>query len=224
MKHLAWTLVPITEKSYDQIRGVINEIVTDMNLKRHITEWHPKGNYAQITDPVARYGRRILWYVLVRTLKPGVIIESGVHTGLGTCVLSAAIIKNRAEGFKGNLYAVDIDPKAGGLVQSTYKDVVKLSIQDSLGYLRTFDKSIDLFIHDSDHTAQHELSEYQIIKDKLSSEAVIISNNAHVTDVLPDFAAKTGLCFTCFQESPIHHFYPGAGVGIAYKPKNKIIV
>ena len=84
--------------------------------------------------------KRILWYALVRTLKPSVIIESGVHRGLGTCVLSAAITKNRAEGFKGDLYAVDIDPKAGELVQSPYKDVVKLTIQDSLDYLKTFDK------------------------------------------------------------------------------------
>ena len=170
---------------------------------------------------MARYGRRILWYVLVRTLKPSVIIESGVHKGLGTCVLSAAIMKNRAEGFKGDLYAVDIDPEAGELVQLPYKDVVKMTIQDSLDYLKTFDKSIDLFIHDSDHSVQHEFEEYQIIADKLSDESVIISDNAHSTDVLPDFAVKTGRCFAYFQESPIHHFYPGAGTGIAYKPKNQ---
>ena len=221
MKHLAWTLVPITGKSYDQIRGMINEIVTDVNLKSHITEWTGKSKMVHFTDPVTRYGRRILWYALVRTLKPSVIIESGVHRGLGTCVLSAAITKNRAEGFEGNLYAVGIDPEAGELVQSPYKDVVKLTIQDSLDYLKTFDKSIDLFIHDSDHSAQHEFEEYQIIADKLSDESVIISDNAHSTDVLPDFAVKTGRCFTYFQESPIHHFYLGIGTGIAYKPKNQ---
>ena len=220
MKHLAWTLVPITGKSYNQIREVINEIVTDMNLKSHITEWTGKSNAVYTMDPVARYGRRILWYVLVRTLKPEVIIESGVHMGLGTCVLSAAVIKNRIEGSKVDLYAVDIAPGAGELVQSPYKDVVKLTIQDSLDYLRTFDKSIDLFIHDSDHSAQHESEEYEIIADKLSDESVVISDNGHVTDVLPHFAVKTDRCFTYFQESPIHHFYPGAGAGIAYKPKN----
>ena len=55
---------------------------------------------------------------------------------------------------------MDIDPEAGELVQSPYKDVVKLTIQDSLDYLKTFDKSIDIFIHHSDHSTQHEFEEF----------------------------------------------------------------
>ncbi len=220
MKHLAWTLVQVTSKPYEQIRKIINEIVTDTNLKDHISEWTKKNNTTNNMDPLARYGRRILWYVLVRVIKPEVVIESGIHNGLGTCVLSAAIMRNNAEGSKGRLYAIDINPKAGVLVQSPYKDVVKLTIQDSLDYLKKFEGPIDLFIHDSDHSADHESEEYRIITDKLSSKSVVVSDNAHATDVLSDFALKTGRCFAYFQESPINHFYPGAGAGVAYRSES----
>ena len=219
MKHLAWVLVTVTGKSYNQVLGIINELVNDVQLKNHIIEWAKKINFPYTLDPAARYGRRILWYVLVRILKPEVVVESGVHHGLGSCVLSAAIMKNRNEGFKGELYTVDIVPESGGLVQAPYKEFVNMTVENSLDFLRSFNRPINLFIHDSDHSAQHELEEYQIISDKLLGDSVIISDNAHATDVLPTFAAETGRLFSYFQEFPIHHFYPGAGAGIAYKPR-----
>ena len=220
MKHLAWTLVPVTGESYSNIRKVMGEIATDKRLENHIIEWTEKTIAVHTRDPIVHYGRRILWYVLVRILKPEVVIESGVHNGVGTCLLSAAVMRNKAEGYKGNVYAVDIAPEAGKLVQPPYDDIADVVIQDSLDYLRAFKKPIDLFIHDSDHSTLHEQQEYDIIEEKLSERSVIISDNAHHTDVLPDFAVKTGRCFSYFQESPSHHFYPGAGAGIAYNPEN----
>lgn len=78
------------------------------------------------------------------------------------------------------------------------------------------DKGLDLFIDDSDHSADYEAREYETILPKLSERAVILADNAHVTDTLYRFAQRTGRRFLFFREEPLRHWYSGAGIGIAY--------
>src|SRR5207249_3333385 len=61
----------------------------------------------------ARYGRRIGWYVAVRALRPSLVVETGVHEGLGSALLLRALQRNAPDGADGRLLSVDIDPKAG---------------------------------------------------------------------------------------------------------------
>ena len=222
MKHLAWTLVPVTGNTYERIRSIITEVTTDKNLERHIISWLQKDHDTHTAnDPIVHYGRTILWYVLARIKKPKVIVQSGIHRGMGTCVLSSAVIRNKAEGFPCHLYAIDIAPDAGALVQPPYNDSVERTVIDSLDYLESFKKSIDLFIGDINHPIQRETDEYQVISSKLSKDSIILSNTTQSTDALPDFAVKTNRQFTFFQEAPAHHFSYGNGIGIAYKAQNQ---
>ena len=72
-----------------------------------------------------------------------------------------------------------------------------------------------MFIHDSAHTYQHEMSELETILPLFAPDAVIVSDNAHATTALHDFCQRQGLDFHLFIERPRRHFYPGAGLGIA---------
>ena len=78
------------------------------------------------------------------------------------------------------------------------------------------DSNIDLFINDSDHSAEYEEREYACVASKLSPQAVLLGDNAHVTDKLYQFAAATGRRFLFFSEKPANHWYPGAGIGAAW--------
>ena len=171
-----------------------------------------------VCDQTARYGRRLGWYALVRALKPRVVVESGIDKGLGTCVLAAAVMKNKEEGHGGLVYGLDIDPKAGFLFTEPYNRFGKILCGDAAATLETFaEKSIDLFIHDSNHDPLYEQKEYQTVQSRLSERGVVVSDNAHGTMELMRFAESTGRRFLYFQEKPLNHFYPGSGIGVAWK-------
>lgn len=216
--YLAHFISNITLLPVSTIKKYLTEIETDTILQQHIKEKTLKSTYRIEADLEARYGRRIGWYALVRALKPKVVIETGVDKGLGSCVLCAALLKNKSEGFEGEYFGTDINPNAGYLLDDIYKSIGKILYGDSIQSLQAFTQAIDLFINDSDHSHQYEANEYATIASKLSAYAYIISDNAHVSPELAHFAEKTGRCYHYFQEKPANHWYPGAGLGVAYYP------
>ncbi len=87
---------------------------------------------------------------------------------------------------------------------------------DSVAVLSKMAEEVDLFIHDSDHTDEHERAEIHAVSPRLSSAAVVLSDNAHATDVLQLWSESQGRRFLYFQEQPEHHWYPGAGIGASW--------
>lgn len=170
---------------------------------------------------VAKYGRRIGWYCIVRAMHPRVVVETGVHDGLGSSVLSQALYRNRQEGHEGQLYGIDINPKAGWLIPERLRDHMTLLIEDSAVAVPRIahEGPIDLFIHDSDHRYAHELKEFQTAAAGFSPDAVVLSDNAHATTALKDYAAESDREYAFWREIPKNHFYPGAGIGISVRRK-----
>ena len=146
-------------------------------------------------------------------MQPAVVVETGVDKGLGICVLAAALLRNEQEGTPGKLYAIDINPSAGWLLAPPYDRVTELIISDSHAALRDLPGPIGVFLHDSNHTYNHEVGEYALVKDILAPGGIILSDNAHSGPALMDFAEANGLKYHFWRESPTDHFYPGAGIG-----------
>ena len=146
-------------------------------------------------------------------------METGVDKGLGAVVLCSAILKNKEEGFPGKYYGTDINDQAGYLLNDKYKSVGKIIYGDSIISLKNFDKTIDVFINDSDHSGNYEYQEYLTIKNKLSTKAIILGDNSHATDKLLKFSIENERNFILFREEPKNHWYPGAGIGISFPNK-----
>ena len=170
----------------------------------------------------SRYGRRIGWYAFVRICKPKIVIETGVDKGLGSCVLAAAIKRNREEGHEGRYIGTDINPLAGYLLDGEYRESGEVIYGDSIETLSGLDVSIDLFINDSDHSADYEAREYATVEKKLSDSAIVLGDNSHVTDKLMEFSQESGRDFLFFSEKPRDHWYPGAGIGISFRRKHRL--
>ena len=215
-EYLASFLAVITGAEVEQVKSYFSEIINDQQLKQHIRKITEEGDERYISDLEAKYGRRMGWYALVRILKPKVVIETGIDKGLGACVIAAALMKNASESAPGKYYGTDILPQAGALFKSPYSEMGEILYGDSIESLKKFSDPIDLFINDSDHSADYEEREYEVIASKLSPRGVIVGDNAHVTDCLFKFAKKTGKNFLYFQEKPEAHWYPGAGLGVAF--------
>ncbi len=216
-QYLASLIADVTGEKFDVIMAYIDEIEADHKLRAHISEATSASDWAFMADKQVRFGRRVGWYAFARALKPKTIIETGVDKGLGACLLTAALMRNSQEGFEGRYFGTDINPKAGYLLAGNYQNYGQILYGDSIASLKEFDGPVDLFINDSDHSADYEAGEYEVVGDKLSGHAVILGDNSHCTDKLLNFSLDNDRQFVFFQEKPRDHWYPGSGIGISFK-------
>lgn len=214
--YLVHLISVVTQIPTAQLRQYASELQNDTALKNHVRHLTSQSGRYMGIDPNFDFGRRLGWYVLVRAQKPALVIETGVEQGLGSLVLCSALLRNAAEGAPGRYIGTDINPNAGYLLQDQWATVGAIRYGDSITTLKSIQEPVDFFINDSDHSAQYEWNEYLSIAPKLSSKAIVLGDNAHVTDKLAVFAEQTGRKFLYFQERPENHWYPGAGIGIAY--------
>jgi hypothetical protein len=160
-----------------------------------------------------RFGRRLGWYAVVRALKPGLVVETGVHDGLGSALLLRALDRNES----GRLLGFDTDAASGWLVPEWLRQRYELVVGDTRETLgRTLaGQRVGVFVHDSLHTYEHERFELELALTHAGDELALVSDNAHATTALADVCREHGLAFELFVERPRGHFYPGAGLGLA---------
>ena len=209
----------IFEVDYNEIKSYSEELLNNTEIKKYLKNKIQSSQFKNFADSEIKFCRRIGWYIVTRIIKPKLIIETGVDKGMGSVILSEAIIKNKQDGYEGEYYGTDINPKAGYLFDDIYSKNGKIIYGDSVESLKKIDKQIDLFINDSDHSAVYEAKEYKTIINKLSKNSVILGDNSHSTDELLRFSIQQNRNFVLFRERPLNHWYPGAGIGISFKKK-----
>ena len=216
LKYMACMLAVVLDKDYQTIAGYLREANEDQILKTFIAEQIKRSALRKFADTEVRFARRLGWYAFVRVMKPKVVIETGVDKGLGAVLLCAALLKNKAEGYPGRYYGTDINPEAGYLLAGQYRETGEILYGDSIESLSAFTTTIDLFINDSDHSAEYEYREYQTIRHLLTEQSIILGDNSEVSSSLVNFSLETGRQFLFFQEQPKAHWYPGGGIGISF--------
>jgi hypothetical protein len=211
---LATTLSVVTKQPVSKISMYLDEILSNKNLYNNIASFFLED--PKMIDAKIAFGRRIGWYALVRCIKPKIILETGVHHGVGASIIAEAINRNRREGNPGYYLGTDHDLNAGTLFNKFYGEFGEIYYGDSLESIKKISHKIDLFINDSDHSKEYEASEYEAVRDKLSNKAIILGDNAHVTSALLEFSILYDRNFLFFKEDPKNHWYPGGGIGISY--------
>jgi hypothetical protein len=162
------------------------------------------------SKPEPPFGRRAGWYALVRLIRPELVVETGVHDGLGSLLLLRALERNGG----GGLVSFDINPTAGWLVGSDPRWDFRLEPAiDGLAEVLRGGPGVGLFIHDSLHSYDNERAELELGAARLASNGVLITDNAHGTRALADVCRSHGLRYSEFVERPCGHFYPGGVTG-----------
>lgn len=216
-EHLAWFVSVICNVPVGQVRDYFGELESDQVLRTHIETATARAARRGLADRTVRYARRIGWYAIVRAAKPAHVVETGVDKGLGTCVLAAALLRNAAEGRPGRVTSLDINPEAGYLAQQMpWAGVVDLVIGDSITSINGLEQPVDLFLHDSDHSVEHERREFEAVGPKLAEGALLLTDNVTKTNVLAQYAERTGRRFLAYREQPARHWFPGDGIGAAW--------
>jgi predicted O-methyltransferase YrrM len=164
------------------------------------------------------FGKRLGWYALARSLRPRRVIEIGAHDGLGSMLLLRALELNQRDGFPGTLVSFDVNPAAGWLVGE--HPLWQLRIQSSDEGLPEVVSAapVDMLVYDGWHTFEAEYADLRVAADHLSSDGVLVSDDAQVTRALAHLCEELGFVYSEFQEVPVDHFYPGAMLGAGRRP------
>src|SRR6478735_9267304 len=194
---LAWFVADVAGIEHADAARYVEEIRTDDELRDAIAGRLRSSERRGLTDPVPRYARRVGWYAFVRALRPEFVVETGTDKGLGTL----------------GVVTVDSNAAAGSLICGPYDAYVERRTGASLQVLADLGEGVDLFLHDSDHSAAHEAAELLAIEPHLAPGALVLSDNAHVTNELSSWSEARGRRFLYFGEQPEAHWYPGAGIG-----------
>jgi predicted O-methyltransferase YrrM len=171
-------------------------------------------------------------YWLVRRLKPKTVVQTGVSNGLSSAFIMLALARNGPEG---RLHVIDLpyifdpaDPhwtqqgglhgvvipqgkSSGWMVPDIYRDRFEVGVGDAMALLPPLlDRlgPIEMFFHDSDHTYNHMMFEFDQAMRKLAPNGVIVADDISWNASLWDFADKHRL--------PGYNFR--ATVGVAFLP------
>ncbi len=131
-------------------------------------------------------------YGLVRLLKPATTVETGVADGRSSFMILSALERNG----HGTLHSFDVRSEAGNLVRGHAQ--WNLTISNAQDPRRSFTEAldrldtIDLFLHDSDHSYANQMFEYESAWPKIPADGVLASDDADLTKAYVDFAGRTG--------------------------------
>jgi Methyltransferase domain len=157
------------------------------------------------------FGKRLGWYALVRLLRPNLVVETGVHDGLGSLLLLRALERNLEEGHAGHLVSFDVNPSAGWLVGSHPHWTLRLEASEQ-GLPRVLDsgREIGMFIYDGWHSYDSERAELEAVLPHLGPTGVLLSDDAQVTGALAAVCEAHGLEYLTVNLIPRKHFHPGS--------------
>lgn len=165
----------------------LDEYIGDQKINSNFFKDNPAGRLGRESQPHAGY----FLYVLVRALKPDIFVETGVSGGESSTFILQAMEDNK----KGNLYSIDfpqaivekglttISPEgksSGWLIPEHLKHRWQLTLGKSEEVLEPLLKKlgkIDIFFHDSLHTYDHMLFEYNTCWVYLKVNGILISDD-----------------------------------------------
>jgi hypothetical protein len=208
---LCWFISAVTGVEIGQVRAWMQELEDDSQLTGHLTSRLSSNPRRRICATEPHWARRSGWYAIIRATQPDHVVETGTHLGLGSCVIAAALLRNG----HGRLTTIDIDPEAGYLIGEPWASVIDRRAGNSIDVLGAL-KDVDVFLHDSLHTYDYETSELTAVEPNLHADAIVLSDNAHDSSALSDWAERTGRHYLFFKEQPIDHWWPGDGIGAAW--------
>jgi len=150
-------------------------------------------------------------WAIIRTRKPGLVVETGILEGLGDRIMLRALQRNAEEGSPGRLVAFDIMPGSGRALvperlRAGWEPIYEPTPQAFRSHLAGLE--VGLFLHDSVQEADHLRSEVEEILPRMEANGVLMTV-AGWTGVLEEESARLGGRCQTFHEHPVDHFYSG---------------
>lgn len=196
----------------DRFRSALDELERSMmNNTNRVDKNNGGGN-----RPRSTFGKWI--WCCVRVFQPEVMVETGVSHGHSSRNILDAMQRNG----KGMLYSIDLPNRdtnpaynfkgqateTGWAVPDELRDRWELILGDARHELPTLLQRlehIDIFFHDSEHSYQHMLFEFESALPHLKKNGILLSDDVDKNEAFSHFTKTHGL--------PMHRFNKG-GVAI----------
>lgn len=169
-------------------------------------------------------GEVVELYALVRAVRPRVIVETGVASGQSSTHLLRAMAANGG----GKLHSIDLPnvqrgsllPQGRGtgwMVPASLRSSWELHLGDArvlLPELLAELGTVDVFLHDSDHSYEHMSFEFEQAYPRLTPGGLLLSDDTHLHRAWDDFCAGHRLRATRIGHLGVTH-KPGVEHGNA---------
>lgn len=137
-------------------------------------------------------GRGPVLYAISRLMKPSIVVETGVASGVSSTYILASLQANGG----GRLFSIDFPNSAdtlptGWLVPENLKDRWELLVGKSSERLPILLREIgevDIFLHDSDHSYENMMSEFHFAWPHIRPGGLLLSDDTDVNNAFSDFA------------------------------------
>lgn len=192
-------LAKITASSPRKLRGYLGEPANTESFAENLRQARGllRGLSVESADLFAK--KVLNQYAAIRALTPDVVVETGIANGVSSAHLLLALQKNG----RGSLHSVGLADHAylphakspGWLVPDWLRPGWHIHIGDARDVLpdllRQLGK-IDVFIHDSLHTYDHMMWEFDIAYPHIRSGGLLIADDALWNRSFHDLARKVG--------------------------------
>jgi predicted O-methyltransferase YrrM len=132
-------------------------------------------------------------YAVCRRQRPDIIVETGVASGVSSSHILVALEKNQ----HGQLYSIDMpsgrESRSGWIIPDYLRHRWHLTpgrSAETLGPLLKKVAEIDVFLHDSDHTYQNMMWEFEMAWAHLKDGGLLLAHNIDYNDVFTDFCRE----------------------------------
>ena len=138
-------------------------------------------------------------YLLCKSIKPQKVFETGVAYGQSSCFILQALSENNY----GKLFSIDAvfrpwetKEKIGSMIPENIKNRWKINFGNSKSTLKKIlsdEKEIDIFFHDSLHTYDNMMFEFETAWQYIKNGGFLLSDDVFSNNALLDFCQKHNL-------------------------------
>lgn len=180
------------------IQGYFAEIRLNQNFHNRMEENRSASGRRQNSSWDFSIGTMpgMVLYTICRSQKPDIVVETGVASGVSSSYILCAMEQNQ----QGQLYSIDLpwrkESQSGWIVPDYLRDGWHLIIGDTSDKLEPLLKKvgeIDIFLHDSDHSYQNMIWEFQTAWKYLKKGGLLLSHNIDTNHAFPDFCREHGI-------------------------------
>jgi predicted O-methyltransferase YrrM len=138
----------------------------------------------------------LVLYVICRRQKPDIVVETGVASGVSSSYILCALEQNK----RGQLHSIDLpwwqEAQCGWLIPEYLRHrwhlILGRSSEELAPLLRKV-AEIDIFLHDSDHSYQNMLWEFQTAWTYLKVGGLLLAHNIDTNEAFSDFCRDHGV-------------------------------
>lgn len=192
----------LTRTTADKVRFLFNECSQHACFK----EAEEKAERLKPGSGRGRMGNETeLLYVVVRLLKPTLLVETGVGAGISSTYILQALRLNG----RGKLYSIDLPDQTGLSGWAVpdklrgYWDLRLGSSKDLMPALLHETGPIEMFLHDSDHSYENMMFEFRTVWPFLKNHGLFLAHDVGRNDALFDFCHETGISWLKVRTFPV---------------------